>query len=116
MGQHTPGPWHVSKTEHTYGDEIVRAESGHRIACIMGSNTEGFVRDGAANARLIAAAPEMVDLIRSEMQAITRAYIDPDTYDEDNADDIAWWEEQVKRHPFLSRARALLAKIDNAHG
>lgn len=71
MGNHTPGPWSVSsmmhledinKTSGTYGIKV--SPNGHWIAKLHPLN--GIVESGdelRANARLIAAAPEMLDML-----------------------------------------------------
>lgn len=68
---HTPGPWATHKTEGNGGNipdrlEIVGPEEGRRRSLI--ASIYGFkMPEGQANARLIAAAPELyealVDLI-----------------------------------------------------
>lgn len=59
MSSHTPGPWAARRRDHV-GDNIFASDSGKRIA-----NTYGPTEDAefAANARLIAAAPEMLDFL-----------------------------------------------------
>ena len=58
---HTPGPWVARRGEHGWG---IDRSSRHGI-CTIHDNTDGSMRDEqAANARLIAAAPEMLDLLR----------------------------------------------------
>ena len=51
---HTPGPWHVQVRKTGWDIHEPIAEGGFRIAHV---NTE-------ANARLIAAAPELLDALR----------------------------------------------------
>jgi hypothetical protein len=53
---HTPGPWHVSDSNEVLDDKsmLVCAE-------IMGDNAEIY----KANARLIAAAPEMLETLKT---------------------------------------------------
>lgn len=55
--QHTPGPWaYVRNPESTRW--IIDSEPAHAIAC-----TAGFEPDNEANARLIAAAPELLEAL-----------------------------------------------------
>lgn len=49
--QHTPGPWQIFSV---FADAEIRAKDGTLIAVVPG-------RPGARNARLIAAAPELID-------------------------------------------------------
>lgn len=51
---HTPGPWHINKIGRGYG---VFTQDTHQVAGIIGLTSE---RD-EANARLIAAAPELLE-------------------------------------------------------
>ena len=58
MSQHTPGPW-----------EVRQAETGKvSIYPIAGAYRVADSYDGLANARLIAAAPEMHDFIKRYMR------------------------------------------------
>jgi hypothetical protein len=69
MSKHTPGPWKV--TSESY-NPLIECEDGYVIAQIKGVslNVAGF--DYEANARLIAAAPRMYELL-AEARKIFRA-------------------------------------------
>jgi len=56
---HTPGPWTVSK--HASG--LLKIEAKNRVIC------DGFAKE-EANARLIAAAPYLLDALRSAQMAM----------------------------------------------
>jgi len=58
MNKHSPGPWKTSDTagHETHGQSAVHDSTGKDIA---------IVYDGARNARLIAAAPEMLAFIKA---------------------------------------------------
>jgi hypothetical protein len=59
MAAHTPGPWHVDGSSVTGAD-------GHRVADVRDSvYAKGVTRDRDANARLIAEAPAMLDVLRA---------------------------------------------------
>lgn len=61
MSKHTIGPWHVAENRHEY-DIVIRAEGSNPVAlCLIGGYTKP---EGAANARLIAAAPGMLDILK----------------------------------------------------
>lgn len=64
MSKHTPGPWVVEKYETADCKTTlwVRAPNGFSISCIGHKGYE-------ANARLIAAAPEMHDFLRDILEA-----------------------------------------------
>ena len=57
MTTHTPGPWHVES-----GDEV-RAADGWEVAYIYGASRQRV--DWEANARLIAAAPELLEALEA---------------------------------------------------
>lgn len=69
MSNHTPGPWIVKS--HSFGcDEIIydgavtKGDShGDRIICIM--PTPHLFGENLANARLIAAAPDLLDALKA---------------------------------------------------
>jgi hypothetical protein len=60
MSKHAPGPWKVTSESH---NPLIECEDGYVIAQIKGVSlsVEGF--DCEANARLIAAAPRMYELL-----------------------------------------------------
>lgn len=82
---HTPGPWEVSMGED------VRAENGRWVAKMYSqgsiSDAARIVAESEANARLIAAAPELL--------AALKGMLDPDGYT-----------------PVLAIARAAIAKAE----
>ena len=61
MNQHTPGPWEVSKIGNPYQQFMVYDSDGRNIC-----NTV----EGEANARLIAAAPELYDACKLALALI----------------------------------------------
>lgn len=66
---HTPGPWKVG--EHTH-KRLLHAENavevqdarGYMVACLFMKNRDMDGRQDAANARLIAAAPDLLDALK----------------------------------------------------
>ena len=61
--QHTPGPWTADVVRFTnYTLRIIKAGTGY-IAHVHTQSTESDIARDVSNARLIAAAPEMWDLI-----------------------------------------------------
>ena len=72
MSKHTPGPWHSC-------DHRVGRQDGARIADTWSS---AVPRDEqAANARLIAAAPELLEALKTVTAAIAGAQpLDPDEW------------------------------------
>lgn len=75
MGAHTPGPWALGKGYGLHGVEVV-GDNGNRMICgVIGVDRDVRDRDGRvsgseqtaegwANARLIAAAPDMLQMLR----------------------------------------------------
>lgn len=92
MSKHTPGPWKVAKPRKSYRDGnmmygIVGPE------CVSDYEDWGFTE---ANARLIAAAPELLEALRNLVEAATH--------------------HQADARAALAKARAAIAKAEAAHG
>ena len=61
MSKHTPGPWQVAETRHKY-DTLIRNRDNDPVAS---TNFAGYYpKTAAANARLIAAAPELLAALK----------------------------------------------------
>lgn len=84
---HTPGPWHLSERRDPHsGSPVYSVLAGAHLwlADVLGAECEA----GEANARLIAAAPELLEACRSCLHQIgTDSDLDdvvsrPDKYDE----------------------------------
>lgn len=75
MSKHTPGPWKLDATtlEITTSDEVEA-----RIAMIDGDNCDWSQAE--ADARLIAAAPEMLEALKTAKETI-RAWHGPNAWD-----------------------------------
>ncbi len=68
MNDHTPGPWHSIK-QHTFvegssGSTAVSTDMGHHVAEVVADHY-GTAMPDAANAHLIAAAPDMLEALRA---------------------------------------------------
>jgi len=90
--QHTPGPWQAIKWSSHAQTTVVTApwaavirlgkhfKSGAVIAECQGARS-GYLDDEAeANARLIAAAPELLEALEQQMHMIRDGWIPPDYY------------------------------------
>lgn len=89
MSGHTPGPWETGKCYGMHGVEVV-GDNGNRIVCgVIGVEKDTHdpdgrktgtapTADGWANARLIAAAPELLKALQAAMAFIESHVADPD--------------------------------------
>lgn len=90
---HTPGPWHVGDYDnHT----PIKTERGLTVAFTSGVTAVG--KHDFANARLIAAAPELLATLKDVIAHLRSITLDPGD-DEDDA-------------PALTAAEALIAKAE----
>lgn len=92
--KHTPGPWHCDGISEYTGEMLVRAENGDTVTrvCCYGPQSETPFSQ-AANARLIAAAPELL----AALQVMVRDYA--------AVHDIG----DVEMQPAIYQARAAIA-------
>ena len=72
MSKHTPGPWTREKGERFRHDRSagVKAADGLFIACALDRNRYDLDDEVEANARLIAAAPELKDAAAKTVAAL----------------------------------------------
>ncbi len=71
---HTPGPWHIEPLQDDEGESIAICKAGLGVIAVIeggnnpaadGARTQGFSYDvDQANARLIAAAPEILEALK----------------------------------------------------
>ena len=64
---HTPGPWHV---EHHIGDWFLITPRNHIIAETASTSVAPTYSQQSANARLIAAAPELLEALEDALNTI----------------------------------------------
>lgn len=95
--KYTPGPW----TTYRHSETTVCSASGRTVAACGGYQDNfsdgGYHRENITNARLIAAAPELVEALREVIGW------------HDDADNL---HKPIEVRAAYMRARALLAKID----
>ena len=70
MSQHTPGPWEAYQLEGREGSDFWWICAGNKNGWRGDSYMEVSGHIGEANARLIAAAPEMLLALRAVVEAI----------------------------------------------
>ena len=99
MTPSTPGPWEYDDTFQYYGDRVVR-HNGVVIASLppLPPPVGMSDREHAANARLIAAAPEMLEALQAFLNSTFYGDIPP--------------EKRDHARPIFEHARALLARIE----
>lgn len=85
---HTPGPWVQNSAN---AEEIIAPDDVQVIARIPGAKTGLYNRAAPANARLIAAAPDLLEALRA-------------------AED--WLDGWVSAEPQLAMIRAAIAKAE----
>ena len=74
MTKHTPGPWRISYGQYGMkrdSRQYIVSESNKAVASVLSPNRKN-PRERAANARLIAAAPKMLEVLK-----IARAHVSP---------------------------------------
>lgn len=98
MNKHAPGPWYAQAYK---GD--MRDATGKPV-CIVHVNGHTTPEIGAANARLIAAAPELLEALR-EVVRIWDENNGPDPFPELEA-------AGAPRNRMIDDIRALFARID----
>ena len=112
MSGHTPGPWEMSAPmgrDHLYGAEPWFWVSGrHTLHIQVAAYSDGFVRGAnEANARLIAAAPELLEALQWFVE-------NDDTYQGDTPmpehGGLTWNEINAEFIDGLNKARAAIAK------
>lgn len=88
MSKHTPGPWNWRFEGPTVIVEPIKAT----ITILSGP--EGYKETQEANARLIAAAPEMLEALKTARPAIETWILDYAACNDGRASD---WQVEVKR-------------------
>lgn len=74
MSTHTPGPWKIHPYINNFGGRNETKDvgpSGRAVCEVFGAFEAPFGAESEANARLIAAAPEMLEALRTLVAAIS---------------------------------------------
>jgi len=64
MTQHTPGPWRVEDGSTVYGSRAGKTDKFEVCDC------KGYAGEREANARLIAAAPDLLEAVRLTVELL----------------------------------------------
>lgn len=76
MSKHTPGPWTVDGAEvRTDGNRRYSLTESANLCIARCSSDQGEAGDAQANARLIAAAPEMLSVLKELMARRDKCFI-----------------------------------------
>ena len=103
--QHTPGPWGVSAQPHGYSvwnvvdDEINPACIGRPVANVVGGYDSVQIEE--ANARLIAAAPDLLEAL----EAICKHATECEMHGEPSTVDGIGWDDILKARATIAKAR-----------
>lgn len=103
-GQHTPGPWDVGQNGDSCARDHVIASGPKVIAKVYGRGYPsgfGWSPDSAADARLIAAAPDLLAAVKFA-ERLSRATLE----------DLL--ERHPESHPLVSIERQALAEFEDA--
>lgn len=77
---HTPGPWRVAPDDTSFGGYVAISGGDHfglaEVVVELGGKP---YPDGEANAKLIAAAPEMLEALRALVDDVESKWGDPHT-------------------------------------
>jgi hypothetical protein len=105
MSKHTPAPWVIDDDNRTYVGIAGEFADGHNYAIIAETATHSLigVREAIANARLIAAAPDMLEALEKLLE------YEPSDRSEFRSDPKGDREFQTAKADFAS-ARAAIAK------
>lgn len=103
MTKHTPGPWFIGRSGHGKPYQIETADG----LCVTkwGGISRPASQEGEANARLIAAAPDLLDALtqcRAELLSMI------DKHNKQDADDGSWlydYQTVVEADAALAKAR-----------
>lgn len=98
--QHTPGPWHAEGPDEMFGDYNIHEPAVRAAVGAVVSNLRP-PEEVAANARLIAAAPEML----AELKALAAFWSE----DGSSPDEPYWTDDMAARWRGL---RAVIAKAE----
>lgn len=90
---HTPGPWQARKAAHGPIDIFDRRNLD--VVTVYGGGVESEARE--ANARLIAAAPDLLEALKDVVIAYRKARVELGYDDDGESDSIAIAEEAIAK-------------------
>ena len=104
MQGHTPGPWGIAQDDPTRVNAPTLCRYGGKHAAVADCDFPADAEENEANARLIAAAPDMLAALREAAQFI---------HDQDGGDptNITGWASDEHREAWL-KTQAAIAKAE----
>jgi hypothetical protein len=96
---HTPGPWTVGDKRGVWVGPVISAEDGRKGVAFVCGESDG-------NARMIAAAPELLSALRLAVSLLTRASDNGSLY---GRYDVDWMAMRESVQDVLNRAEG---KVD----
>jgi len=112
MSKHTPGPWKITAGYDRSTISGGMGESGHpHVVAEVRHPTAFRIDEGPANARLIAASPEMLEALKD-----AKTTIDAMLSAIDDANDAWPSDNQKKWHEFCATFDKVAAAIEKAEG
>ena len=76
MPQHTPGPWTVVPHDSSWGDYWIQQASEHIDTYLSQGRDDEATRIDAANARLVASAPDLLAVALLAQSLLSEEYSD----------------------------------------
>jgi hypothetical protein len=74
MVKHTPGPWHVEENRAYHTSFLIYSQAGNQLAQCFNWQNKSFDIAADANARLIAAAPELLEALEWVLNSYEHEY------------------------------------------
>ena len=97
MSKHTPGPWLIGKRS-SGGYSLINAdgwESLARVVTVMEDDNRPCA-EGVANARLIAAAPDLLEALKELSRSFIGTYSDDQRSDDEINNHREHWERMAR--------------------
>lgn len=72
--KHTPGPWKFASDQHSDYQHAIAAENGKHVGAAYHNHPCRMTAEEKANARLIAAAPELLEACETALTNLSPLY------------------------------------------
>jgi len=82
MSNHTPGPWTLGETDRNEQPTVVALDGGVLVAVCAHECITSLIPEAIANARLIAAAPDLLEALKAIIAELRRVRdVKPEQWD-----------------------------------